>query len=277
MAEVFALGHFFGFTAVANYATSIFKSAQSSILETIKNYDFSLLYSEKENTETKLQDAEKIVANWHKIKNVEKKKKAQVLSLELIEIKRKFETLRIKVDGYLQNGADGIELTDSFWNTYKFRILPLFILSGTFSVIMLLVAAFDELFKDFEFIHLNTYCGVCIVMFSLVIYNSSSKKINTDIVKQTIFLNTLLIGLTFLTIGLVSIMSNFTHLYPISLALTKLKLFFLILFSLALSGMPFLIILYKHQRLNYAAKSHSKEIPILKSRLSTFLQNVQKL
>ena len=255
MLNIFAFGHFFGFSSVANYAATIYPRGLELSQTVIKRFKFSDLIDKKNRLE-ETYEFNKLLIEQAKAAETSQDPK-NILKLEkrsnsVVSWLRRVNKIQSKMEDRLTGG----KLSDSYIDVYSKAVMPMFPFAGTYSIIMLLLFGFAESYKEDEIIFINIILILNFFMFSLIIFNIKFCKRHFSIWKRTLLLCGLISIFTFISGCLACFFFHYPE-YTIS-NISNLKLLLIILTSLFLSGVPLFLIIFKSARLWWALHYYEK-------------------
>jgi hypothetical protein len=185
MSPIHPFGHFFEFSATANYVTTIFEDFKKLIIIALSNSGINKLKGEMSLYE---QNYDVTVAI---LENIQKPSPRTHL-IEARENKVKLDKVQNKRELLLE------KLTDKkLDNTLERKVKPLFFLSGTYSVLLIILCGFSELHEnDALYLNMIFVMNSCIAVLACghaEFFKSQSVKIKT-MRFHWIFLGSIVLG-----------------------------------------------------------------------------------
>ena len=250
MVDIEAFGHFFGFTATASFAATLYKEMQPILFTVITDFKVEDLYEEKKMCEENHRFFLDLCSDTEKEMSDGEHLKSQITKIELERTKLNVEEAALKVTFFL----DDIK-SDVYKDNFDKKVRPLFPLAGTYSVIVLLIGAFSSAYHSESNLYLNVLLFVNIITTIMVGINvkyfDRSKSVNA----RNLFLNQYLLFFTAISVILCLIITNNNY-YLFSFQSWSER--FVLIWSLLLSGIASIGLIWKFVRVNSAAKERIK-------------------
>lgn len=246
MVNLEAFGHFFAFTATAGFAATLYKELQPILFSIITNFNVEDLYEEK-----------KICEENHKVfmelKNMSENPMSESEKYKSNKTKLNLEGQKVVLDQaeldvkYFLNDVH----SDPYKDSFDKKIKPLFSLAGTYSVIVILIAAFSHAYHSQHNLSINVLIFFNFCMTAICIINIWKLPKTVPVNIRNAYLNLFLI-ISAIVATLLSLLIVYKEWYWFALGVWTEG--FILAWSLLLSGISAIAILWKCLRVNGIAK-----------------------
>lgn len=246
MVNLEAFGHFFGFTATANYATTLYKEMQGILFSVITDFKAEDLAEERKIYEENNQFFLELSKDEIREMTNEENRKSQLARINLEKIKLNLEEVEVNVNFFL-NEID----SNAYQDNFEKKVRPLFPLAGTYSVVILLIGAFSQVYESETNFYLNILLLVNIFMTILIYVNIRVFDKSRSVSSRNLFLHKFLIALFGIAIMIAFIITrNDFYLF----SFYYLSELFVLVWSLLLSGIGSIALIYKYYAVNRRPK-----------------------